>query len=276
MEIISADSRQVYRGMDIGTAKVPPAEREGVPHHGLDLVDPDEVFSVADFVRHASQVLSDLAARDPDAIAILVGGTGLYLRAVARDLDTGALPADPGVRAAVEADLERAGLVPAVERLTSIAPRLAAKTDLKNPRRVARALEIALLAGDVDRPKPGIYPGRLCWLGLTLDPPTNREWITKRARSQFGSGLLEEARDLRDRYGGDCRSFSAFGYREAFAVLDGRLELEAAIDEDVRRTVAFARRQRTWFRSEDSIDWIDAAADPLNAALPRLRAFLDA
>ena len=262
--------------MDIGTAKVPPAERGGVPHHGLDLVDPAEAFSVADFTRHTSQVLSDLAARDPEAIAILVGGTGLYLRAVARDLDTGPLPADPGVRAGVEADLERAGLRRVVERLISIAPRLAANTDLKNPRRVARALEIALLAGDVDRPKPGIYPGRLCWLGLTLDPPTNREWIAKRARSQFGSGLLEEVRHLRDRYGADCRSFSAFGYREALAVLDGRLELEAAIDADVRRTVAFARRQRTWFRGEAAIDWIDAAADPLNAALPRLRAFLDA
>ena len=275
-EIISADSRQVYRGMDIGTAKTPSVEREGVPHHGLDLVDPDEAFSVADFARHASQVLGDLAARDPEAIAILVGGTGLYLRAVARDLDTGALPVDPGVRARVEAGLERAGLRRAVERLTSIAPRLAVKTDLKNPRRVARALEIALLAGDVDRPTPGAYGGRLCWLGLTLDPPTNREWIAKRARNQFEAGLLEEARDLRDRYGAESRSFSAFGYREAFAVLDGRLELQAAIDEDVRRTVAFAKRQRTWFRSERSIDWIDAAADPLNAALPRLRAFLDA
>jgi len=262
--------------MDIGTAKVPMSKREGFPHHGLDLVDPDAAFSVADFVQHASQVLSDLAARDPEAIAILVGGTGLYLRAVARDLDTGALPADPGVRAGVEADLERAGLRRVVERLASIAPRLAANTDLKNPRRVARALEIALLAGDVDRPMPAAYAGRLCWLGLTLEPPTNREWIAKRARSQFGSGLLEEARDLRDRYGADCRSFSAFGYREAFAVLDGRLELEAAIEEDIRRTVAFARRQRTWFRSERSIDWIDAASDPLNAALPRLRAFLDA
>ena len=161
-EIISADSRQVYRGMDIGTAKTPSVEREGVPHHGLDLVDPDEAFSVADFARHARQVLGDLAARDPEAIAILVGGTGLYLRAVARDLDTGALPADPGVRAGVEADLERAGLRRAVERLTSIAPRLAVKTDLRNPRRVARALEIALLAGDVDRPTPGAYGGRLC------------------------------------------------------------------------------------------------------------------
>ena len=107
-EIISADSRQVYRGLDIGTAKATIQERRGVPHHGLDLVDPDQPFTVADFSAHARAVLADLAARSEPALAILVGGTGLYLRAVARGIDTEALPSDVAVRARLEALVARA------------------------------------------------------------------------------------------------------------------------------------------------------------------------
>ena len=121
-EIISADSRQVFRGMDIGTAKATAAERARVPHHGLDLVDPDEPFSVADFARHAAGVLDDLASRG--GVAILAGGTGFYLRAVARGLDTEALPSDPEVRARLEAALAHDGLLASVLRLEALAPEL--------------------------------------------------------------------------------------------------------------------------------------------------------
>ena len=142
-EIISADSRQVYRGLDIGTAKASAADRAGVPHHGIDLVEPDEPFTLADFASHAREALAGIASRG--AIAILVGGTGLYLRAMARGIDTDALPSDPILRASLEADLKRDGLEPLVERLQAAAPRRAARTDLRNPRRVVRALEIAEL-----------------------------------------------------------------------------------------------------------------------------------
>ena len=130
-EVISADSRQVFRGLDIGTAKVPAAERADVPHHGLDLVDPDQPFSVADFVRHARAALGQI--NDRRGIALLVGGTGLYLRAVARGLDTDALPSDPELRARIESDLARDGLTPAAERLRALAPKLASRIDLENP-----------------------------------------------------------------------------------------------------------------------------------------------
>ena len=136
--IISADSRQVYRGLDIGTAKVTAADRARVPHHGLDLVDPDEPFTVVDFVDHAHEILTELGARD--GVAVLVGGTGLYLRAVARGLDTRALPRDPEVRAALERDLESHGLPSLVDRLIAIAPGRASRIDLANPRRVVRAV----------------------------------------------------------------------------------------------------------------------------------------
>jgi tRNA dimethylallyltransferase len=263
-EIISADSRQVYRGLDIGTAKVTAADRARVPHHGLDLVEPDVPFSVADFVAHARDALGGIVQRD--GLAILVGGTGLYLRAVARGLDTTALPHDPVVRAAIETAIERKGLAAAAQRLTDLAPLAAARTDLHNPRRVARALETAQLRGDIPPPAPRGYGGPVAWLGLDVDRDTHRGWITKRAHAQFAAGLVGEARALRERFDPGLRAFSAVGYREAWAVIDGRLSLEAAIDEDIRRNVAFARRQRTWFRSEPGIAWLDATADPLARA----------
>ena len=257
-EIISADSRQVFRGLDIGTAKATPEERARVPHHGLDLVEADDPFSVADFARHAAGVLDDLAAHG--GIAILAGGTGFYLRAVARGLDTDALPSDPVVRARLEAALTHDGLMASVLRLEALAPELAAGVDLRNPRRVVRALEIAELRGDAPRPPARGYPGPVAWIGLRVEPNAHRERIEARVRAQFNAGLLEEARGLRERFDPGLPAFTAIGYREAWAVLDGTSALADAIEEDVRRNVAFAKRQATWFRSEADIEWLDASA----------------
>lgn len=271
-EIISADSRQVFRGLDIGTAKVPVEQRAGIPHHGLDLVDPDQPFSVVDFVRHARGALARIAERG--GLAVLVGGTGLYLRAVARGLDTDALPFDAEVRAAIETTIERDGLAPAVARLQALAPRLAARIDLANPRRVARALEIAELRGDAPAPPPLGYAGPVTWLGLRLAPAVHGEWIRRRAREQFDAGLMDEARALRARFDPSLPAFSAIGYREAWAVLDGELTREQAIELDATRNAQFARRQGTWFRSEPGVEWLDAADAPIDAALAAARALL--
>jgi tRNA dimethylallyltransferase len=264
-EIISADSRQVYRGLDIGTAKAPAVVREGIPHHGLDLVDPDEPFSVVDFVRHARGALDSIAKRR--GLAILVGGTGLYLRAVAGGLDADALPFDREVRAGIEVGLQRDGLGPAVARLRELAPQLASRIDLANPRRVARALEIAELRGDAPSPPPVGYPGPIAWIGLRAPAPTHRDWIANRAREQFGAGLIEEARALRERFDPGLPAFSAIGYREAWAVIDGQLTREEAIELDANRNVAFAKRQATWFRREPAIEWHDATATPTSRAI---------
>ncbi|HET7026076.1 MAG TPA: tRNA (adenosine(37)-N6)-dimethylallyltransferase MiaA [Candidatus Limnocylindrales bacterium] len=257
-EVISADSRQVYRGLDIGTAKATPAERGDVPHHGLDLVEPDEPFSVAGFVRHAVEALHGLAARG--GIAILAGGTGLYLRAVARGLDVDALPSDEAVRERIETALARDGVDASAARLRAVAPALAATTDLRNPRRVARALEIAELAGDRPRPPTRGYEGPVAWLGLDVEAATHARWLHDRARRQFDSGLVEEARGLRERFDPGLPAFSAIGYAEAWAYLDGEVTLDEAIELDARRNVAFAKRQRTWFRSEPDIEWLTADA----------------
>jgi tRNA dimethylallyltransferase len=267
-EIVSADSRQVFRGLDIGTAKASLAEQARVPHHGLDLVDPDRPFSVADFVAHADAALTAIAARH--GIAILVGGTGLYVRAVARGLDTEALPSDPVIRARLERDLETGGLASLVARLVAIAPHAATRIDLKNPRRVVRALEIAEIRGDAPLPVPRGYPGPVALLGLTVEAPEHRRRIEERARAQFDGGLVEEARALRARFDPELPAFSAIGYREAWAVIDGGATLDEAVELDAGRNVAFAKRQRTWFRSEPGIEWLQTGpddVDPLQAAV---------
>jgi tRNA dimethylallyltransferase len=263
--VISADSRQVFRGLDIGTAKATAADRARVTHHGLDVAEADEPFSVADFVDHARTALAALATSG--GVAILAGGTGLYLRAVGRGLDTDALPSDAGTRARLEADLLAGGLDPLVERLRDLAPSAAARIDTRNPRRVVRALEIAEIDGD--RPPPALhgYPGPIVWLGLTVTPTVHAERIATRARGQFDAGLLEEARALRERFDPGLPAFSAIGYREAWAVLDGELSRDAAIELDARRNIAFAKRQATWFRTEPDIAWLDATDRlPINEA----------
>jgi tRNA dimethylallyltransferase len=273
-EVISADSRQVYRGLDIGTAKASLEERRGIPHHGLDLVDPDEPFTVADFAIHAHAALDSIASRG--GLAILAGGTGLYLRAVARGIATDALPRDADVRARLEAEFLAVGLEPLVERLRAVAPQRAARIDTANPRRVVRALEMATVAGgEPDVPAPRGYDGPIAWLGLSVEPAAHAAWIAGRARAQFDGGLIEEARGLRERFDPALPAFSAIGYREAWAVLDAELTREAAIAEDARRNQAFAKRQRTWFRAEPDVRWLDAThGPPLEDAVSAARALL--
>jgi tRNA dimethylallyltransferase len=270
-EIISADSRQVYRGMDIGTAKVGAADRARVPHHGLDLADPDETFTAADFQLAADQALEAVAAKG--GVALLVGGTGLYLRAVARGMvltDTGH---DVAVRAQLEERLAGEGLHVLVAQLRSAAPTVAARTDLANPRRVVRALERVTVHGDQAPPAPRGYPARSVWIGLQAEPAQQRAWITARARTQFASGLVDEAAALRSRYDPSLPAFTAFGYQEAFGVLDGQLTVEQAVERDATHTWQFARRQKTWFRAEPDVTWLDAAK-PLDAALRLAREIL--
>ncbi len=274
-EIISADSRQVYRGMDIGTAKATAEERARVPHHGLDLVDPDRPFSVADFTACATDALAGIAQRG--AVAILAGGTGFYLRAVARGLAVDELPWDADVRAAVEARLVSEGLPALVGELRHLAPTRAADVDERNPRRVVRALEIAMLRGDVPLPEPRGYGRPVLWLGLAVDQPALRERIRARARAQFEAGLIEETRALAARFDPSLPSFSGIGYAE----VTGRHRRPPVVRSGHLRgrppQHPPARRQATWFRREPDILWLDSTRElPLAAALSAALAYLDA
>jgi tRNA dimethylallyltransferase len=245
-----------------------------VPHHGLDLVDPDVRFTVTDFADHAGTALAGIAAAG--GFAILVGGTGLYLRAVARGLPAESLPHDAAIRADLEAELAADGLAALAGRLEALAPLRASRTDLRNPRRVVRALEIATIAGDRPPPPWRGYPAPVAWLGLALDRAVHGRRVDERTRAQFAVGLLEEAGALRDRWNVSAPAFSAIGYREAWAVIDGALGRDAAIELMTQRTTAFARRQSTWFRAEPDVEWLDVEAiDPLPRALEVARGLLE-
>ena len=211
-------------------------------------------------VDHAAGVLAGLAAAG--GVAILAGGSGFWIRAVAGGLAVERLPWDPATRASLEADLARGGLAPLVGRLADLAPRLAARTDLRNARRVVRALEIAMLAGDEPLPEARGYGGPVLRLGLdVVDHALHRAWIAHRAEVQLDGGILAEAASLRARFDPALPAFTGIGYREAWDLLDGRLDRAGYLEVNVGRNVAFARRQRTWFRREP-VDLALDAADP--------------
>jgi tRNA dimethylallyltransferase len=272
LEVVSADSRQVFRHMDIGTAKATIAERAAVPHHCLDLVDPDEAFTAADYRRAALEALGGIAERG--GIACLVGGTGLYLRAIARGLPLDEGSADADIRADLEARLDTEGLDILADELRSGDPVAAARTDLHNPRRVVRALERFALTGTGLPPAPAGYPASVAWLWLQRSPDDHARAISMRVVEQFDVGLIDEADRLRARYDTDLPAFTALGYREAFDVLEGRADVATAIAAVTTRTKAYARRQRTWFRSEPDLVPIAAGAGDTAAAMAALAPFV--
>jgi tRNA dimethylallyltransferase len=263
-EILVADSRQVYRGMDIGTAKPPAAARAAIPHHLLDLVDPDEPFTVARWVAAARAAVPEIAARG--RLAMLVGGTGLYVSALVDGHDYAAQSWSPEVRRELTMRLEADGIEPLVEELRAADPGTAARTDLRNPRRVLRALERALGSEAGHEPAADPYLGRLAMIGLSRPREVLYRRIDERAHTLFETGgLLDEVRRLHAAgFGAELAPMSGHGYREAARHLAGEWSLEEAIAVTARRTRQYAKRQLTWFRRDPRIVWLaagDRAAD---------------
>lgn len=259
VEILVADSRQVYRGMNIGTATPGSAERAAVPHHLIDLVEPDQRFTVADWVRRARALVPEIAARG--RIPMLVGGTGLYLAAFVEGHDYVTRGADEEVRARLAAELEADGLEPLVERLAHIAPDVAEGIDRRNPRRVVRALERAE-AGD-ELPRREAYRGLVTLLGLERPRDVLYRRIDERAEWLFANGLLDEVRALMQAgYGPELRPMGGHGYSEAMRHLAGDGTLEQAIEVTARRTRQYAKRQLTWFRRQAPVAWVEAGDRP--------------
>jgi tRNA dimethylallyltransferase len=263
VEILVADSRQVYRGMDVGTAKPDAAARAAVPHHLLDLAVPDEPFSVARWVAMARQLVREVGERG--RIPMLVGGTGLYVEALLAGHDYEAQAWSPDRRDAILQRLETDGLEPLAAELSARAPAIAANTDLRNPRRVVRALE--RLEGGAEPPRAHPHAGRVALIGITRPPAVLGARIEERARWMFEhGGLLDEVRRLLDAgYGPDLRPMTGHGYREAARHLAGEWSLEQAIEVTIRRTRQYAKRQRTWFRREPRIMWLPAGTGPADA-----------
>ena len=261
-EIVSADSRQVYRGMDIGTAKPTAEQRARVRHHLVDVVDPGERYDVLRFQREGREAVAAIRARG--RVALVVGGTGLYVRALLDGLDLSALPHDPALRA----ELEREDPGAVYERLRAIDPEAAARVDPRNVRRVVRYLEVVTIAGG---PVSRRARAPLGALRIGLRPPRDVlvAAIEHRVREMVAAGVLDEARALVAR-GIDPRlpAMSAHGYVHWAAHLRGEIDLETATLRTARDVRAYSRRQMTWFRRDAAIRWYDPTAeDPTDAIL---------
>jgi tRNA dimethylallyltransferase len=274
VEIVSADSMQVYRGFDIGTAKPSLAERARVPHHLLDIVDPSEEWSVVRFRDAARAAIAEIESRGRRAL--LVGGTGLYVRAVIDDLEFP--PTDPVRRARLAEEVTTPrGLTAAYQDLVRADPVTAARTDPNNARRIVRALEVVELTG---RPFSSFGEGLgrygaplvpVCMVGVWLPRDTLTKRIRVRVRAMRDGGFLNEVRELEAPDTLSMTARQAIGYRELLAHLgDGALSEDAAFGVTAQRTRAFARRQRMWFRRDPRIRWLGTRENPSALRAPLL------
>jgi tRNA dimethylallyltransferase len=260
IEILVADSRQVYRGMDVGTAKPDARARAAVPHHLIDLVAPGEPFTVADWVRQARRLVPEIA--EGGRLPLVVGGSGLYVAALLDGYAFGSAP-DVGQRAQLNEELATAGIGALADRLLAIDPTSAERIDLRNPRRVARALERAAGTGGRSRPETRPWEGPVRLIGV--DRPTEEldRRIDQRARWLFANGLVEEVRSLLEAgHDPNQAPLTSHGYGEAARYLAGEWSLDAAVAVTARRTRQYAKRQRTWFRHEKRIVWLEAGDGP--------------
>lgn len=271
-EIVAVDAMQVYRGMDIGTAKPSTADRATVRHHGLDLADPADEFAVAEFVDAATTAIDDIESRH--GRALLVAGTGLYLRAITDPME---LPGRwPDVRERLERRAAEEGPVAMHAELTVLDPLAASRMEPTNERRVVRALEVTLGSG---RPFSSFGPGLdqyppvpFVQVGLQWPRPVLARRIEERVHRMMAAGLLAEVAALLERPGGLSRTaLQALGYKELVAHLRGECSLDEAIETVVVRTRQYAVRQERWFRRDPRIRWVPIEHDPVAEVLPVLQ-----
>ncbi len=261
-EVVSADSRLFYRGMDIGTAKPTRSEREEVPHHLIDVANPDEVWSLALFQRAAQQVIAGIHARQ--RLPLLVGGTGQYVRAVIEGWELPAQQPNPALREALEAWAARIGPFELHRRLAQLDAAAAQQIQPQNVRRTVRALEVILMTGAFsEQRRRSASPYSLKIIGLKRPRAELYARIDRRIDDMISAGLLEEVRRLLESgYSPELPTLSAIGYGEMIAVLQGQMTLEEAVVQMKRATRQFVRRQANWFKENDpTIRWFEMAPD---------------
>lgn len=263
-EIVSADSRQIYREMEIGTAKPTPAERARVPHHLLDVVAPDESFTLAQYQAAANASIAAIHARGK--LPLLVGGTGLYLRAVLDGLAIPAVPPNPAQRAAWEELAAREGSAALHALLAARDPLAAARIPVNNVRRVVRALEVCEATGQPfsAQQERNATPYALTLLGLNTERARLYAWADARVEAMLAAGLVAEVAGLVARgYAWSLPAMSSLGYRQIGAYLRGEMTLPDALQRLKFDTHGFIRKQLMWFRPDMRIHWLDAAAPDL-------------
>ncbi|QJC88720.1 tRNA (adenosine(37)-N6)-dimethylallyltransferase MiaA [Bacillus inaquosorum] len=258
-EIISGDSMQVYKGMDIGTAKITEQEMEGVPHHLIDILDPKDSFSTADYQDLVRNKISEIAKRGK--LPMIVGGTGLYIQSVLYDYTFTEEANDPAFRQSMQIAAEREGADFLHAKLAAADPEAAAAIHPNNTRRVIRALEILHTSGKTmsqhlkEQKRELLYNAVL--IGLTMDRDTLYARINQRVDMMMEAGLLPEVKRLYDRNVRDCQSIQAIGYKELYAYFDGFVTLSDAVDQLKQNSRRYAKRQLTWFHNKMQVTWFD-------------------
>lgn len=267
-EIISADSRQVYRGMNIGTAKpevqktpkhsvAEPVIADGVPHYLIDIKNPDQPYAVAQYKKDALRAVKKIIAKNK--LPILVGGTGLYVKAVVDNLKIPEVKPNTRLRKILEKELEEKGLGFLYEKLIELDPEAAYIIDRHNPRRIVRALEIAITTGKPfsQQRKIGDKLFNALKIGIDLPKEKLKEKIEKRVEQMLKNGLVKEVRNLIKKYPSDLPAFDAIGYKEIIDCLHGKISLEDAVGLIKKNTWFYAKRQMTWFKRDKEIIWIN-------------------
>lgn len=276
-EVISGDSMQIYRGMDIGTAKVTEAEMDGVVHHMLDIKDPTDSFSVAEFQELVQPLITEINARQK--LPLLVGGTGLYVKALTHTYQFSEVIADEGYRMQLEHEVERFGVEHLHNKLAEIDPHRAKQIHPNNYRRVIRALEIhhatGRLASDEQEKSEAESPYELVMIGLTMDREKLYARINARVDKMIEAGLVEEANRLYEQGVRDCQSVQAIGYKEIYEYIEGRLTLPEAIELLKRNSRRYAKRQLTWFRNKTDADWFEVNEATFSSTVHKIIEFVE-
>ena len=258
-EIISGDSMQVYRRMDIGTAKISVEEMEGIPHHLLDIKNPEESFSVAEFQQLVRKKISDIHSRGK--VPLIVGGTGLYIQAVLYDYHFTETPGDELYRTELETELERLGPLWLHQKLVKVDPVSAENIHPNNTRRVIRALEIFHCTGktmtEYQEGQTHELQYDVALVGLTMNRENLYKRINLRVDLMMKEGLLEEVKELYDEGVRNVQSVQAIGYKELYDYFDGTKSLEQAIENLKQNSRRYAKRQLTWFRNKMDVAWYD-------------------
>ncbi len=258
-EIISGDSMQIYKGMDIGTAKITSEEMDGVPHHLLDIKEPDEAFSVAEFQQLVREKIREIHQRG--RLPMIVGGTGLYIQSVIYDYKFSDVPGDDAYRRLLEQQADDHGYEALYEKLQDIDPAAASNIHPNNVRRVIRALEIYHCTGKTMTEYQSEQEHELLYdvaiVGLTMDRDLLYERINRRVDIMVKDGLLEEVKQLYDKGLRDVQSIQAIGYKEIYEYFDGNVTLEEAIENLKQNSRRYAKRQLTWFRNKMDVHWFD-------------------
>jgi len=261
-EIVSADSMAIYKGMDIGTAKPTPEERRRVTFHLIDVVEPEQSFTVADYQDLAVQAVEEIISRGKTAL--VVGGTGLYVRALIDGLNIPGHGPDPNLRNELKIEAEKRGVSYLHNKLAEVDPRAASRIFPRDIKRIIRALEVYYQTGrpmtevlDETRSVSPRYPDAL-WFGLTMERTLLYRRIEERVDDMIRKGLVDEVKSLLGRgYSTSMQSMQGLGYKEIAAYLEGKYDFDTAVETLKRNTRRFAKRQMTWFRTNDRIQWID-------------------